>query len=218
MRLDKSPSKATERLHTAIIFDWDDTLLASSFLAQHGLRLDSPAVVPAEAMASLSLLQESVLQLLHRAMCFGEVVIVTNAETGWVELSAKRFLPGVVPLLAKIRVLSARSTFEVMHPDNPSMWKVQAFGQEIGRAYLDCSGDVIKNVISLGDSIHERTALHKVTSTLPKALTKSIKFVERPTVEQLKRQVDLVHSCFEEIVGHRGHLDLMLTIQLLYQG
>jgi hypothetical protein len=54
-------------------------------------------------MASLSLLQESVLQLLHRAMCFGEVVIVTNAETGWVELSAKRFLPGVVPLLAKIR-------------------------------------------------------------------------------------------------------------------
>lgn len=46
--------------------------------------------------------------------------------------------------------------------------------------------------------------------------TKSIKFVERPTLEQLKRQVDLVTSCFEEIARHNGSLDLMLTIQLLY--
>ena len=48
------------------------------------------------------------------------------------------------------------------------------------------------------------------------ARTKSIKFVERPTVEQLKRQVDLVSSCFDEIFRHNGSLDLMLTIQLLY--
>jgi hypothetical protein len=73
-------------------------------------------------------------------------------------------------------------------------------------------------VISLGDSVHERAALHKVTSGMPRTLTKSVKFVERPTVEQLKRQVDLVHSCFEDIVNHKGSLDLMLTIQLLYQG
>lgn len=50
----------------------------------------------------------------------------------------------------------------------------------------------------------------------PYARVKSIKFVERPTVEQLKRQVDLVTNCFEEITRHNGSLDLMLTIQLLY--
>ena len=30
---------------TTIIFDWDDTLLSSSWLAQNGLRLDEPQVV-----------------------------------------------------------------------------------------------------------------------------------------------------------------------------
>ena len=75
-----------------------------------------------------------------------------------------------------------------------------------------------RNILSFGDSIHERAAIHTVTATMgPSVRTKSIKFVERPTVEQLKRQVDLVLSCFEDICAHNGCLDLMLTIQLLYQ-
>ncbi len=65
--------------------------------------------------------------------------------------------------------------------------------------------------------MHERAAVHKVTTGMGGGVrTKSIKFVERPTVEQLKRQVDLVTNCFEEITTHNGSLDLMLTIQLLY--
>ena len=47
-------------------------------------------------------------------------------------------------------------------------------------------------------------------------LTKSVKFVERPTLEQLKQQVELVTKCFDEIAHHAGCLDLMLTISLLY--
>ena len=74
-----------------------------------------------------------------------------------------------------------------------------------------------RNVISLGDSNHERLAIHRVTYHLgPLVRTKSIKFIERPTVEQLKRQVDLVTSCFDEICDHDGTLDLMLTATLLY--
>lgn len=204
---------------TGIIFDWDDTLLSSSWLAQNGLKLDCPpdAITP-EARSSLNALGTSVVQVLEKARQFGDVTIVTNAETGWVELSAKKFMPVVVPLLSKMRVVSARSTFEAQHPDDPSAWKVQAFRQEVGRAFRECGGETDRNVISLGDSVHERSALHKVTAGMPRTLTKSVKFVERPTVEQLKRQVDLVHSCFEDIVNHKGSLDLMLTIQLLYQG
>jgi hypothetical protein len=84
---------------------------------------------------------------------------------------------------------------------------------------LECFGDTperFKNVLSFGDSVHERHALHKVTSSLTNVVTKSVKFVERPSIEQLKRQVDLVHSCLDDITAHRGDLDLMLTIQLLY--
>lgn len=95
--------------------------------------------------------------------------------------------------------------------------QIQAFHQEISAAYVGRRADHKRNIISFGDSVHERAAILKVTSNMGNsARVKSIKFVERPTVEQLKRQVDLVTNCFEDITRHNGCLDLMLTIQLLY--
>jgi hypothetical protein len=259
-----------------------DTLLSSSWLAQNGLRLDEPAVVPFEARQQLEGLQDSVILLLQKALTLGTCIVITNAETGWVELSCKKFLPRVLPVLARLRVLSARSTFEALAPDSPSDWKVHAFHQEISAAYAGRTHEVRRNLISFGDSIHERAAIQKVTQNMelalrkgsfgggdphamsvvtppaggaagmpghhfggsaaggspphgssssgalssmgglapgggaPRVLTKSVKFVERPTLEQLKRQLDLVHSCLGEVVGHAGNLDLMLTISLLF--
>lgn len=111
---------------TTIIFDWDDTLLSSSWLAQNQLRLDMPIEVPHEAAAQLDLLQESVIALIDRASKFGDVVIITNAETGWVEMSCRKFMPRVFPLLAGMRILSARSSFEARFPESPSDWKVRS--------------------------------------------------------------------------------------------
>lgn len=205
------------RTETCIIFDWDDTLLSSSWLASNGLRLDSPDVLPAEVVSQLTVLEEAVLQLLERAAALGNVVIITNAEAGWVELSARKFMPHVVPMLSTLRVVSARSTYEAAYPDSPSDWKVAAFGAEIGATYAASASEARKNIISLGDSIHERAAIHKVTAGMgPSTFTKSIKFLERPTVEQLKRQVDLITSCLPDVAAHKEGLDLMLTIQLLY--
>jgi hypothetical protein len=42
--------------------------------------------------------------------------------------------------------------------------------------------------------------------------TKSVKFAERPSVEQLRRQVELVSNCFHYIHTHDGDLDLQLTV------
>jgi len=201
---------------TCIIFDWDDTILSSSWLAYHDLRLDFPAVLPDAAITQLAVLEDSVCALLERALKCGTVIIITNAEAGWVEMSCRRFIPRCLPVVSKIKVLSARSSFEGLHPASPADWKVHAFFQEICLAYAGRRPDSLKNVLSFGDSVHERAAVHKVTANMgPMTRTKSIKFVERPTVEQLRRQVDLVASCFDEICRHDGHLDLMLTIQLL---
>lgn len=215
--VEEKPSAAVHAsAETVIIFDWDDTLMSSSWLAQNGLRLDEPAVVPPAAMKQLAMLEASVIPLLRRAKTHGHVCIITNAETGWVEMSAKRFMPGVLPHLEDVHVLSARSTYEPRFPDSPSDWKLHAFFQKICDAYGAFPADIRKNVLSFGDSIHERHAIHKVMTRVTNANTKSIKFVERPTLEQLKRQVDLISSCFDDIATHKGDLDLMLTIQLLY--
>lgn len=212
---------------TVIIFDWDDTLLASSWLARNGMGLDEPAIVPAHISTPMSALGASVYSLLTAAMEHGQVVIITNAETGWVELSAAKFMPEVLPLLPKMRVVSARSTYEPMFPDSPSDWKVAAFTQELSTAFSSKSKTLRRaasppkrTVVSFGDSVYERTAVHAAAQRLGPhytVLTKSIKFVERPSAEQVRRQVELVTGCLKDICTHEGALDLMLTIQLLQQ-
>ena len=199
---------------TDIIFDWDDTLLASTWLRSHGFKLDEPAVIPEDVRSQLETLSIAVCELLQRASKLAPVCIITNAETGWVQLSARRFMPAVEPLLAGMTILSARSTFEAV-TKNPSDWKVHAFHAMLREHYVKVEAALPRNVISFGDSIHERHAVHKVTAGAPNTLTKSIKFVERPCVDQLKRQLDLVSGCIGDIVSHRANLDLMLTIQLL---
>lgn len=215
----KDTSKnGTEFDNTAIIFDWDDTLLPSSWLTIHGFRLDTPASdIPQNVVDSLAVHASSVVALLGKALELGEVVIITNAETGWVELSASRFIPAVCPMLDKIQVVSARSTYEPQFPNDALEWKIQAFQQQIDSKFTVDYDSMQKTVISFGDSVSERDAVHRVAAGMPNTFTKSIKFVERPDLEQLHREVELVRGCMDYICSCEQDLDLMLTIQLLYR-
>jgi len=203
---------------TLIFFDWDDTLLASSHLASHGCRLDSPHDPPEEILQHLDLLQASVLQVLSLAARHGEVVIVTNAEHGWVQLSAEKWMPRVLDVVRQLPVISARSTFEEKYPASPFQWKYHAMNQALSKAreqYEEAKHGLL-HVMSLGDSHVEREAVRAVTSQVENIRTKSVKFAEHPTMEQLRRQLDLVHSSFQYIHSHDGDLDLMLTINVVY--
>jgi len=51
-----------------------------------------------------------------------------------------------------------------------------------------------------------------VTRGLPNTKTKSVKFAEKPSMEQLRRQLELVTNCFQYIHSHEGDLDLQLTV------
>jgi hypothetical protein len=210
-------SEKTEEVKTevtsqsVIVFDWDDTLLASSFLSGKGYRLDNDMERTPEIDAHLKELEQSVISVVTLALTYGNVVIITNAETGWVQLSAQKFIPGVVPLLSKLKVFSARSTFESRHPDSPLKWKFYAFQETLQSVYSSDS-KLGKNIISFGDSHVEREAVRAVTRGMPNTRTKSVKFAERPSMEQLRRQIELVTNCFQYIHNHEGDLDLQLTV------
>jgi len=197
--------------NTVVLFDYDDTLLASSFLSGKGYRLDSEAT-SSDVDAGLKELEQSVIGMLVLALRFGHVHIVTNAETGWVQLSAQKFMPGLVPLLSKVKVISARSTFESIHPEAPVKWKYCAFQEALNNVFGGMESKMAKNVISFGDSHVEREAVRAVTRGFPNVKTKSVKFAERPSMEQLRRQIELVTNCFNYIFMHDGDLDLQLTV------
>lgn len=201
------PVQKGMKSQSVIVFDWDDTLLSSSYLSSKGYRLKTktpplPELIPLEA---------AVIKVLNLAMKFGDVHILTNAETGWVERSCAKYLPGVAPLLAKVSICSARSTYEPHYPDDAFRWKFCAFSQVIQNV-LAKYPDSEQHILSFGDSDVEREAVKTATSNLPLWKTKSVKFANKPGVDQLKLQLDLVANCFEYIHNYEGDLDLQLTI------
>lgn len=208
----KDPEFVPSSTKTIIFLDWDDTLLCSSVLSQSGLKLGSD--IPEEVVEQLEDLSQSVIKVLDIALSLAEVHIVTNGETGWVELSAQKFLPNVFPYLEKMRVFSARSNFEKMCPNAPMRWKFHAFQESLAHIYTPEHTKSIKNILSFGDSHSEREAILAVTQGLPNTRTKSVKFAERPTIEQLKQQLDLMQNCIHKLVDQEDNLDLCMSLSV----
>jgi len=198
---------------TLFIFDWDDTVLPSTWLQRQHLRLDDASTVSQWQREKLAEVANSAIELIRNAKQCGTVVLVTNAERGWIELSCRKFLPTLMPLLESVKSVSARTTFESRGVTSPLEWKLRAFESEISTIYsretLNCSASR-KNVLSLGDSLHEREALLRATADLPNCVSKALKFVERPDISQICKQQSLVNSCFDRVVHHDGCLDLCI--------
>lgn len=143
----------------------------------------------------------------------GTVVFVTNAERGWIELSCQKFLPMLYPMLENVKLVSARTTYEGHCCVSPLEWKLRAFEVEITRnfgAHVTSDPATRKNVLSVGDSIHEREALLRATIRLPNCRSKSLKFCERPDTSQLCKQHELMTNCFQRIIHHDADVDLCI--------
>eukprot|EP00429_Kryptoperidinium_foliaceum_P066275 CAMPEP_0176067706 /NCGR_PEP_ID=MMETSP0120_2-20121206/33798_1 /TAXON_ID=160619 /ORGANISM="Kryptoperidinium foliaceum, Strain CCMP 1326" /LENGTH=324 /DNA_ID=CAMNT_0017401329 /DNA_START=50 /DNA_END=1024 /DNA_ORIENTATION=+ len=199
---------------TLFIFDWDDTILPSSWLQRQGLRLDAACGVSESQRELLASVAAAAMETLILAKHSGTVVLVTNAERGWIELSCRKFVPALLPIIENIRIVSARTSYERSAGSSPHRWKALAFKAEISRA---CGADALvdptrrKNILSLGDGMHEREALLRATAELPNCCSKSLKFVDRPDIGQLLAQHALVTQAFDNIVQLDGDLDLSIN-------
>lgn len=207
-----------------IFFDWDDTLMASSAIAKLGLcpkYVNEKPEIPVDVHEELKELENSVVQLLEKALSYGRVVIVTAAETGWVELSASLFMPRVISFLnTQIKVVSARSTYEYLYPDCPRRWKIEAFNHEVfpvWEVYDDEEASSIpRHIISLGDGPTEREALINVKMQAMDACHgKSMKFITYPKINELRLEVELILANLDHLCSHEGDLDLQITWEML---
>jgi len=204
---------------TIIIFDWDDTLCPSTTcMRQHGLSvLGAPP--EGELAESLEALTQEAQALIEKASELAEkVVVVTNAEEGWVDLSCKAWMPSLKGTLASCEVCSARSTWEPRGVASPAGWKARAFEAAVDRFYSSYPNQSWKNILSIGDAPHEREALARVVRWAPggkKCRSKSVKFVLRPSIQQLTRELQMLRDSLKEIVEHNDDLDLHFSAESL---
>lgn len=174
-----------------IVFDWDDTLLATTDIHKRNNTV------------GLDELSNIVSKILISARKLGTVIIITNAEEGWVEQSSKTFLPSVVPLLSGITIISARTTYEQIAPKDPTMWKTLAFK-------YNTMG--FNHIISIGDSKSERKAIMSLKHPSNPIIIKNLKLVNEPSTQLLITQLHYVESLLEYMVKHVHSFDLMTTI------
>lgn len=189
------------RHQSVIIFDWDDTLLCTSWLTRRKGSPMSPAVEEC-----LQKLAEDVQNILTAAMQMGQTFIITNAMEGWVEHSAAKWMPQLLPTLRKVRVISARDRYEPQYPTEVDMWKKEAFLAV--QRQLDSTK--VTNLIALGDSDFEMKAAHVMGKQFEHALLKTVKFRTMPTPAEMVKQVELVSQNFSKIVSTVRNIKIVL--------
>jgi hypothetical protein len=171
-----------------------------------------------------------------------QVILITNSDEGWVQFSAERYCPKLLPVVAKYRIVSARTRYEKFYPGQPLCWKAAAFAHEVNEIYeklnnsmdgasscgsmegTDVSStssmesameeDTLeqREIISFGDSNEERTAVKIVSGQLD-ARYKSVKFLPGPTLLQVIGQLYMLTNHMQFVFDSNKPLDMHITQQ-----
>jgi len=196
-----------------IIFDWDDTLFPTEYFKTRINMLLDHKLIPEETNLKLRTLASDIIKLITNAKTCGCVTIISNASLEWLELCFK-LIPEIIPIMDTIYVISAQDKFKHLS-NNPAKWKEWAFYQfiidkiELYNQQENNYSPVQRkhnsyNIISIGDSIHERDAL-KINANYLKTFNsnsisvKTIKLSEKPTFEKVIIQLQILFHVFFKI-------------------
>jgi hypothetical protein len=184
-----------EKTHNSIIiFDWDDTLMCTTYLTPGGI-FNPKMTISNEDFDKISLIDKYSYEILKKSIEAADTYIVTNAALGWVEFSAKKFFPLTHSLLKKVKIISARKLFEQFYPFDSKMWKMHTFA-EFAKIYHK---DLLTNLLVIGDSPSEMEAGIFLKSKFKNCLLKTVKFRELPTLNSLLKELVLLNEEFANI-------------------
>ncbi|CEL99869.1 unnamed protein product [Vitrella brassicaformis CCMP3155] len=186
------------------IFDWDDTLFATTAIMTGPLSHGGEESAIRKALKAffkkagqqMAALDAAASKAMERAVAEGKVIVITNGETAWVRLSA-----GFMPLLQKVmenntvRVVSSREAFSKDYPNRSDLWKIYTFAREIGKMRpLDMA-------ITIGDAPHDMDALKKYRGKGSGAVAKRyVRFTGLPEPPTLTKELDKLTSLYDEII------------------
>mmetsp|Transcript_50897 Transcript_50897/g.95212 ORF Transcript_50897/g.95212 Transcript_50897/m.95212 type:complete len:318 (-) Transcript_50897:511-1464(-) len=215
---------------TCIVFDWDDTLMPTSFLddlermmpkkgfgrqpsKQSGLSKDCPCYGAMERHAS------RVRSILRTARSCGHVAIVTMAERPWVFESAMEYLPGLdleallseldIPVLYGPEFMGSTPVV-VAQDDSVDVYVASKCAAMLD--FLKPSVDSPCNLISIGDSTIEKDAAKHASlacgTPASPSLCKTVKLMTDPSLKELSCELETLQVWLEPLAKHLRPIDL----------
>ena len=201
---EKSNYEKTKK-NNIIIFDWDDTLLCTTVLSPNGY-FDDHLKFSKEGKEKIEKLEKKVKEILELSISKGITYIITNSEPGWVKYSCCRFLPEVLPILKRVKIISSRSLYQNIYPNDSKMWKIKTFNL----VYKSCNRSLPSNIICIGDCNGDIQAGKNLANKFNECSLKTIKFIDSPTIDELSNQICLVYNNFDCIFSAQNNWDIVV--------
>lgn len=233
-------------MKNTIFIDWDDTLYPSTWVHNNNIDCTNKEDINKYKLFFLEL-DKSITNLLEILTDNNDnaVYIVTNANKKWVELCLST-LPKTKEIIEKdVIILSAKDNYN--QKTNSIMdWKVLTFRDVVKNVYINNTLDIdemynplhsshnlhnsqfIGNVISIGDSNYEYTALlnlyeyfkkngFKLFNTSKKKekeyLLKNVKLVDKPEFDILINQLCILKKNINVIIEQQNVVDIFLELE-----
>ena len=195
-----------KKSNTLFIFDWDDTLICTSYIKPLiNLNLFKTRAIKEK----LKTLDENTSNLLNKCLERGKVFIITNASSGWVEYSSTNFLPTTSKILSKVKIISAKNLYSKNYPGDPKQWKIKAFKYAIEKYNINTK--LISNIITFGDSYIDLEAIENLIYEFNNPFIKIIKFKENPHLVELEKQILIVISQLDFIINKPKNFSLKIS-------
>ena len=191
------------------IFDWDDTLFPTSWLSSKNYINNNMKLVSQlnlEDQFTLTTYSQKIAVLLEKCLHIGHVIVITNADNGWIKECISKFMPNLVELITRIQCYSAKHLFQETFI--PFYWKVATFSYAL-RNYMDEKQQT--SIISFGDSEYEKNANKLFCMNYKNCYSKVIKYIENPTITQLEKENDLVCNYINHICNYTGNIDNIIN-------
>ncbi len=218
---------------TMIFLDWDDTLYPTAALLDGGYLVErfgslvKPQPFPPSVQEELDQLQDSAERFFETASRLGQIVLVTNAASGWVDQSAMLAAPRLADTLQRhgVSAVYARGVDNAEQRwDNPARWKAAAFIREAdatraalqkqsGRAGGGSSSARTRapalNIVSIGDALFERVASHAAARVWD--LVKTVKLLDNPEIKMVRDQLDMLNEVLGDLCANTKSEDMDMS-------
>jgi len=201
---DADDEASEHKRETVFVFDWDDTILPTSWLERTHALAGGGELRP-KIQQEVANLSATAIQTLCMAEAMGEVMIITNSAPGWVDQSCQHFMPQLCQKVRGYQIVA-----KPMH--SPITFKNGAFQRECRQ---------FSNLVSVGDGEAERSASLRLQASTdrkggpglgcektPPRRIKSVKLIEMPTCQHLIAQHEMLQVRLADVAAFQGSLDL----------
>ena len=192
--------------NTLFIFDWDDTLFFTTHLNQFKNKVFFYGNANEKRM--IKTIESYIKDILNKALSKGTVLIITNSSKGWVEACAKFYYKNLISFLKNIYILSARELYQEQYPKDPVSWKIKTF-DDLKKVY-NFEQCLITNIICFGDDKCEIIAAKKLGENINNCLIKTVKFRDKPNLEEMIKQLILINEQFLRIYNYPKSLTIQI--------